>query len=243
MLFTRDKIIKAIQNSVLLTVCVFILSSPYLYHFIVHNPDVHSPFSTRMLSLPDNMKGPFVLVQLIMYIVLIFLCSMIGFGYSQKYSLGGFGKLHHLKRDMIYILLICLPAGLLIYFAYDRFLIEAIPSIYPKNSQWGFAKALMTSSTYEIVSKFGLVTVVMGIFKNRHIAVLLPALFFTALIGGTFSDYRVDFGINYLSIAAVITSLFYNIVSGYVYAYRGLLTVFALRFVLDMKYMIYAFIN
>ena len=240
MIFDVKKWKRAFYDSVLLTIITFLLSSPYLYHFIVHRPDKLSPFNARVSSLPEGSIGAFILSQLLMFLLLIFICSFLGFGYWQKYGFKGLGSLNDLRQDLLYFVPAALAVNLAMYFGFDRHMMMHIPSLYPSSALWGFAKALMHSTTFEIVSKFGLVTVAMGIFRNKHVAVIIPAAFFAFLVPNTFFDYNVEFGWNFISVAAVSTTFIYGVISGYIFVHRGLVSTMTLRFLLDLKYIVYA---
>ena len=232
-----------LRNSFFLTIAVFALSYPYLYHYIVHRPDYLSKFNEKISNLSTLNALLFSLDQLIIFIVLIYICSFVGFGFSEKYKFKGLGKFGETRKDLKYLLLVAIPLNIAIYLAFDKSMQEKIPTLYPDSYKWGLAKALMSSSTFEVVSKFGLVTIVMGIFRNKHLAVILPAIFFAILVPKTFADYGVEFGRDYLSIMALSLALVYGIASGYLYVYRGLITVFVLRLLLDLKYFIYPLLN
>ncbi len=242
-IFSKEKIKKVFYSALLLTLVTFSLSSTYLYHFIIDTPDKKSPFYLKVKSLPEETVIIFILTQITILIFLLFLCSLIGFGYSRKYGFKGLGDLDTLKSDLRFIVPASIIIVPLLFFGFDNLLIREIPTLYPDNPFWGLTKAFMTSTTYELVSKFGLVTVIMGVFKNKHIAVFIPAVFFAVLVRGTFMDYGIDFGFNYLSLSAVSTTLLYGLASGYIYIYRGLLTVMCFKFLIDLKYMIYPLIN
>jgi len=239
MIFGGKKLKDVIVDSSLLTLATFVISYPYLYHWLVHKPDQLSPYNERVTAMTSQQIAMFDFAEIAMFMIAVFLSSFIGFGFSEKYKLKGLGSLAILKKDIIYILVIAVPLNIAIFFAFDRMLMQKIPTLYPNVPVWGLAKAFLTSSTFEIVSKFGLVTIVMGVFKNRHVAVILPAVFFAFIVRNTFADYGVEYGFNYLAVAGTLSTLIYGIVSGYVYIKRGLLTAMALRFVLDLKYLIY----
>jgi hypothetical protein len=238
-LFGGQKFKDVIKKSFLLTSATFFLSYPYLYHYMVHKPDYLSPFNAKNAALSSEGALLFQLGQILAFLFLIFISSFTGFGFSEKYGLGGFGNLTNLKRDLRFLPIAAIPIGIAIFFAFDKFLIDKIPTLYPNDPKWGFAKALITSSTFEVVSKFGLLTVAMGIFRNKHIAVFLSAVFFAILVPRTFAEYGVIIGWDYLSIFAIASTFIYGILSGYLFIWRGLMTVIAFRFLLDLKYFVY----
>lgn len=237
------KLSEVLKDSAFLTLSVFLVSYPYLYHWLVHRPDHLSPYNAKVALLSGKGLTIFVFTQIFIFLLLVFLCSFVGFGFSEKYGLKGLGALKEVKNDIKYYIFAAPALSILLYFLFDRLLMEKIPTLYPNQPLWGLAKALMTSSAYETVSKFGLVTVVMGVFRNKHAAVMIPAVFFAFLVKGTFGDYGVEFDFNYLSVFGIVSSLIYGIASGYIYIYRGLLSVFVLRFILDLKYLIYPLIS
>jgi len=243
MYLNKKHLKKSFYYSILLTLITFVLSCPYLYHYIIDKPDTPSPFNAKISSLSSNGMLIFILGQISMFVLLIFICSFVGFTWSEKYKFKGFGDLSNIRKDIKYYLIAVIPLGILLFFIFDGPMLSKLPTLYPNSPLWGLSKVFLTSTTYEIVSKFGLLTIAMGIFKNRHLAIAITSAFFAVLVRKTFLDYGVDFGFDYLSIAAVLSTFLYGVISGYLFINRGLLSVMLLRFLLDLKYFIYPIIS
>jgi len=181
-----------------------------------------------------------LLSQLFLLLIVCFLSGIVGFSFSKRFDLPGFGDP---RRFIPSIPFLVVTGGVMIsisYFVFDRHFIEISPHSYPEHVFYLITMPFKEALTDEMILRLCLVTLCVGLFKRKGLGVFFVsaiAPFFTVKY---FRFIGVEFGSHYLFISHLILSFLANLLLGYLFVAHGLLYSMALRFLLGMKYMVIA---
>ena len=109
---------------------------------------------------------------------------------------------------------------------------------YPKNPLYLVSFPFKSAFTEEVILRFALVTIGVGIFRSRVAGVILGSAAATFFTLKYFQFMGIGFHSNYLIITQLSLSFGANLILGYLFVSRGLLYAMALNFLLGMKYAI-----
>jgi len=216
-------------KSLVLAICSTLSAVPYLYHLIFLTP-ITNPF---LLSL--GLRGS-LFVELLILFILSLLSAIVGFSYSEKRGLGGFGDGIEFIRSIPLLLLVGIIMIALSYFLFDRFFFEISPASYPNDLLFLISFPFKGAFTEELILRFSLVTIMVGIFKDRVTGIVIASAIATLFTLKYLQIVGISFRLNHIIVAGLLLSFSTNLILGYLFAYRGLLYAMALNFLLGMKY-------
>ena len=122
------------------------------------------------------------------------------------------------------------------YFLFDRFFFKLSPASYPKNLLYLVSFPLKAAFTEEVILRFSLVTIGMGIFRSKVAGVVLSSVIAALFTLKYFQVVGIGIRLDYLIVTPLLLSFFANLILGYLFVSRGLLYSMALNFLFGMKY-------
>jgi len=232
---------ESVSSAVILAGAAAAAAYPMIYYQSLH---LVSPLLTRPLN-PDQ-----TLVFTIGHALLLFaaclLCALVGFLYSARLNLPGFGSFSRDHR----LLPLFFAGGLLlipgVFFLVDSKFHARLPAYFPADLPWALAMTLGQTFAPEVIARFGQITI--GVYLLRWLRFSghpWPAVLAVALLGmaGSWisqSRLHLDPGLNSFTLSCLCFAFLSNLLFGEVYLRRGLLASLALRLGLELKYPLYA---
>ncbi len=189
------------------------------------------------LSLPGTRWG-FLFTQLFLVFILCFLSAVIGFSFSTRFDLPRDISLGEIVRKIPLLLLL---GGVMItvsYLLFDRYFYEVSPISYPKDLIYLITFPLKGAFADEVILRLCLVTICVGLLKNRGAAVVVVSAISSLFTIKYFNFVGIEFGLNYLCITQLVLSFAANLVLGYFFVTRGLVYSMILKFLFGMKYIL-----
>jgi len=227
---TREAdMLKLLVKSSALAICSTVFAIPYFYHLILLTP-IMAP-----LPLSLGLRG-FLFMGLFLLFILCLLSAVVGFSFSERRGLPGFGDKTRFIRSIPLLLLLGAVMTALSYFLFDRFFFKLSPASYPKNLLYLVSFPLKAAFTEEVILRFSLVTIGVGIFRSKGAGVALAAAVAALFTLKYFQLVGISFHLNYLIVTPLILSFLANLILGYLFVSRGLLYAMALNFLFGMKY-------
>jgi hypothetical protein len=214
-----------------LAICSTLFTLPYFHYLIsvvsaqAHFPIVRTPW--RLLF-----------TELFLVFILCLLSAMVGFSFSERFELPGFGNRKYFFRSIPFILLIGLVMMVLSYFLFDRYFFKISPLSYPKDILYLISLPFKGAFTEEIILRLCLVTLSVGLLKSKGAGVVLVSALGSLFTIKYFYFFGIKFGLNYLFITQLLLSFSANLFLGYLFVTRGLLCSMALKFLFGIKYIV-----
>ncbi len=143
-----------IQNATLLAAATMFVSLPMFHYQFRH-------LTAAVFRAQPSVQRAYYLALSQSFVVfcLAFLSALIGFIYTERLRLPGFGK----PADIRVWLPVGLIAGLIFtpisYLIFDRGVIRSIPEIYPASLLWTLVVTAGRALSQEVIVRFGLLTI------------------------------------------------------------------------------------
>jgi hypothetical protein len=182
-------------------------------------------------------------MELLILFIICLLSAVVGFSFYQRRGLPGFGDKNQFVRSIPLLLLLGALMTILSYLLFDRYFIKLSPSSYPKNLLYLLSFPLKAAFTEEVILRFSLVTIGVGIFRSRVAGVVLAAAVAALFTLKYFQFVGISVGFNYLMVTQLLLSFTANLILGYLFVSRGLLYAMALNFLFGMKYLIVSLLS
>lgn len=222
---------RVLVKSSALAICSTLFTLPYFYYLIFIVPGGgHFPETPNPLGL--------LFSELFLLFILCFLSAIVGFSFSKRFELPGFGDPKYFFQSLPLLLVLGIAMVALSYFLFDRYFFKISPISYPKEALYFISFHLKGAFTEEIILRFCLVTLSVGLLKSKGAGVILVSIFASLFTVKYFLFFGIKFGLNYLFIAQILLSFSANIFLGYIFITRGLLYSMALKFLFGIKYII-----
>lgn len=172
----------------------------------------------------------------------IFACSGIGFILSERYKMPGMGRIGEIKPLIGRFALIAIPFMPAGYFLHDRIFIQGArehgwPAMIPASIGWSLAYMAHGALFKEVVFRFGLITLVSGLFRGRHPwwSVTVVTAFAGVLSLQELVFVKQRLGLDIITVSVYIWAIMLNAVLGVVYVRKGLWATMALRILIDIR--------
>jgi len=216
-------------KSLALSVCCTLSAIPYFYHLLFIAPMI------AMASLPlgIGLRG-FLFMELFILFLLCLLSALVGFSFSERRGLPGFGDKIRFKQALPSLILVGATMTTLSILFFDRFFFTLSPASYPKGILYIISFSLKAAFTDEVILRFGLVTIGVGIFRSKAIGVVLGAALAVLFTLKSFQFMGMGTSLHYIMITRLLIIFFTNLILGYLFVTRGLLYAMALNFILAM---------
>jgi len=205
---------------------------------------VTAPYFHRLLFLAPVQGGlplglglqGYLYLQLFMLFIICLLSAVVGFSFSRKLGLPGFGDLGRFKDSISFLLACGVLMTALSYLLFDRYFYEVSKASYPKDTLYLLSYPLKAAFTDEVILRLCFVTLGVGIFRNKSVGVILVSVVAAIFTIKYFQFMGVGFFFNYLCITQLVLSFAANLVLGYLFVTRGLLHSMGLNFLFGLKY-------
>jgi len=220
---------KVLVKSSALAICSTVFAIPYFHHLIFLAP------ITTPLPLSLGLRG-FLFMELFLLFILCLLSAVVGFSFSERRELPGFGDKTRFIRSIPLLLLLGAVMTALSYFLFDRFFFMLSLASYPKNLLYLVSFPLKAAFTEEVVLRFCLVTIMVGIFRSKMAGVVLASAVAAIFTLKYFQFVGISLHLNYIIVTQLLLSFSANLILGYLFVSRGLLYSMALNFLFGMKY-------
>lgn len=217
-----------IKSSALACVATF-LSVPY-FHFLLQQIPRQNP----ALSVPNPHEVLFS--QSGLFFLICLLSIMVGYGFKKRYRLPGFGRIDQWRRSLPSLLLIGLLVLLVSDLVFDRYFAAVSPVPLPDSLLYLIAIPLNGTLADELILRFGLVTLGVGLCRNKHAGVALVSFFAAILTEKYFRFIGLGPDLHYLFAIRFVLAFAINFLLGYLFVTRGLLYSMTVRLILGLRY-------
>ncbi len=218
-----------IGRSVILTICAAGSAVGY-FHYLVF---VVSPGG----GVPGQDPWAFLAMELVLLAFVLFLSALVGFSFSERLDLPGFGRM----REFLRALPIIVAGGIVLvgisYVAFDRYFLTIAPVSFPKETAYLVTMPFKAALADETILRLGLVTIGVGLTKNKSVGVILMSAVSTLLTVKYFEFIGIPFALNPFYVVYLLLSFLGNIIQGWLFVTRGLAYSMALKFVIGCKYL------
>ncbi|MCP4112271.1 MAG: CPBP family intramembrane metalloprotease [Desulfobacteraceae bacterium] len=187
--------------------------------------------------------------QSFMVFLLAFLCSLVGFLYSERLQLPEFGKTSDIPGWLCMGLLVGLFFTPISYYFCDREVFRVIPEIFPNSSLWALANMSGIALAQEVIVRFGLLTI--GIYLARRWGLkgyAWPVIVVISIFGalGTYV-FLAKFDLVHKLfpsqlLISLIMAFFLQWIFCEIYLRKGFLAVLCIHFGLDIKFLVYSLV-
>lgn len=176
-----------------------------------------------------------LMMELFMLFFTCFLSSVSGFSLRQKYDLPEIWDYGHLKKWFPVLILTGIGMGGMTFFLFDRHFYFISPESYPSSPLYVISRPFKLAFTNEVILRFGLVTILVGLFKNKIVAVTLVSLFASFLTMKYFRFMGIDYPYNDFFQIQFFISFTANFLLGLCYIKLGLFYSMALHFLFGWR--------
>ncbi|MCK8825112.1 hypothetical protein [Fuchsiella alkaliacetigena] len=230
---------KVLRNSFALTLLMFLFSIPYIYYF-------YYVYLARMTVVSFATEAEVYMIgflQLLGLVVLVIsVSSLIGFTGSEKLGFKGWGDWQLIKESLQKILLFGIIIALVTYLFRDYHLLNEFRSYYPSSVILLSGTPLYISIFKELCARFGLVTLLAGVFKTEQLAIILAAIIFAIAQIAVYQLIGILTQFDWLLLTVLIGELIVSIFLGYLYLKKGLGMSVAVSFVANLRLMLLFFV-
>ena len=201
-------------------------------------------FAERLSQhFPRTSPEQIIQTDLLSIALIVSLTSLVGALLSKRYGLYGLGDAASLRRARWLIVGVAPALGAVCYLLFGRAIAERVPGYYPTTTHWAMARALKVALFDEVVARFGMMTIIAGVFRMIWLANLLQASFFTVIATLGLSFYGISPQATGYFAASVGTSFVISYVLGVIYARYGLIPAMLFHFVLGLRFVVHALIH
>lgn len=177
----------------------------------------------------------------LLFIICLF-SAIVGFSFSKRLELPGFGDRSRLIHSIPLLLVLGVVMAALSYLLFDRYFLELSPVSYPKNLLYLISIPFKGAFTEEVILRFCMVTLGVGLLKNRIAGVVLVSALGSIFTVKYFHYIGIGFALNYLFMIQLLLSFVANLILGYLFVTRGLLCSMALKFFFGTKYAVISWV-
>jgi hypothetical protein len=231
-IITRGTDMRAVlSKSLALAIASTLFTLPY-FHYLISEIS----YRQRLSQSTDSLT--LLLTQLLLLFILTFLSAMVGFSFSNRYQLHGLGDPSALVSSLPLMVAGGAVITVLSYFFFDRSFFEISPVSYPRNPLFLLSYPFKRAFTDEIILRFCLVTIAVGLFKSKSVGVIFVSAFAAIATAKYFHFIGLPVGLNTIFLTQLFIGFLANLLLGYLFVARGLLYSMSLGFIFGMKYLI-----
>ncbi len=220
---------EVLWKSLCLAALCVIFTVPYVYHML--SVSTKSP---AQFPMPHDFFAIMSLELTLLFFV-CFISSISGFSFSNRFQLPGVGDLRRFKETFPVLLIVAVVVGGLTYLLFDRHFFYISPESYPSNKWYLVSYPFKLAFTNEVVLRFGLVTLAVGLLKQRIGGVIAISAIAAIFSMKYFRFLGMDYPYNYVFISQFVIAFFVNFILGYVLITRGLIYAMTLHFLFGIK--------
>jgi len=212
------------------------VATPYIY-FLVNNA------AGNHLLPASFQQFDFVMIQSLMLFVICLLSASIGFSFTKRYGLPGLGISRKYVDSLPLLFIGGFAMAIFSYLVFDRFFYSISPMSYPGDVFSVIAIPVKAAVTEELILRFGLLTIAVGICRNSYGGILLVSIFATILSLKYLNFIRADMAFSYIFIVQLLLTFAVNCILGYLCVTYGLVYAMTFRFVMGLKYLLILLVN
>jgi len=169
--------------------------------------------------------------------VLLFLCALVGLSFAPRYRLPGLGLTKQVVYDLPLVVFGGLALAALTFFFFDRYFYVVSPVSYPTSELMLIFLPLKGALTDEVILRLGMLTLAVGVLKQRDAAVMLVAALAAMMSLRYFQFLGIQLGFNYVIVAHLVISFVGNLALGYLYVHRGLMHAMIFKVIYGCRYL------
>lgn len=224
-----------VYKSLTLSLAAILFTIPYFYYLLAVVPNESE------MPLDQNL-WTFLIVELVMLFIIIFLSSVIGLSFSKRYTLPGFGDFKKFLKSIPILFVVGAVMIALSFIFFDRFYFQISPQSYPGEYKYLLTLPFKGALADEIILRLGLTTIAVGLLRSKGAGVVLVS----ALTSYFIIKYNHFIGIplqfDYLFVSQLVISFIANLLLGYLFVSYGLLYAMGLKFIFGLKYIVVIFL-
>lgn len=231
-----SKVYLELQRAGLIAGAAFLVQAPYLVYLarVAYPEAVSRRFPA--LSTEDLLAA-----ELLRIALTVVLAALIGAFLSVRNGLPGLGDRAAVRAALPWIV----GAGVVSLAGYavtGRQLSAALPGQYPDQLHWALVALAKGAVFDEVIARYGMMTIAMGVVRKAWAANLLQAIFFAGVGARAlfFEGGGAGPGLDALTLASVATSLAVSLAAGHVYARHGLYAAMALHAAFGLRFVAHA---
>ncbi|GEM_PF-969802 len=223
----REVVVKSLSLSLL----AMLFTIPYFYYLVVAVP-------AEIGSTENQGVWLFLVIELFMLFVLLFLSSVIGLSFSKRYDLPGFGDVKKFLKSIPILFVIGIVMIAVSFFFFDRFYFELSPQSYPGEYKYLLTLPFKGALTDEIILRLGMTTIAVGLLRHKEAGVVLVSALSAFLVIKYNEFVGIPLQFDYLLISQLFLSFGANFLLGYLFVRYGLLFAMGLKFIFGLKYIV-----
>ena len=226
----RKKLKEGLIDTVILTGLGLISCYPYFVYLWLQ-----TPVKTIGIHLEGRDFNAFLQGEVLVVLGACFISSLVGRFFSVRYGLAGLGSFTGMIKEIKNFALLAVILIPIFLFILDPIFSKS-PVLNPRTF-WAAAGVTLKSSIFEeIVLRYGIITILAGIFRRTYLAVFIGSVLATLLgiRSGFMTGMSLEPSISLILMVSV--SLLLNLFYGYLYASRGLISAMSAHLLIDLKY-------
>jgi len=214
---------RVVFKSLGLALLCTLVTVPYFHHLLSASLKTQG----RVISTDLNTV---LITQLFLLFIVCLLSAVIGFSFSKRLELPGFGDPGRLNETAPLLLVIGGVMGALTYLVFDRYFFHTSPVSYPKDMVYLVFYPFKAAFTNEVILRFCMVTLAAGVLKNKIGGVILVSAVASVFTSKYFQFLGLDLPFNYIFIAQALIAFLINFILGYFFITQGLIYSITLHF-------------
>jgi hypothetical protein len=180
----------------------------------------------------------FITLELVLLAFVLFLSALIGFSFSERLDLPGFGKVRGFLTALPVLIVGGIALVALSYLVFDRYYFTIAPVSFPRETVYLVAIPFKAALADETILRLGLVTIGVGLTKSKGAGVVLMSAVSTLFTVKYLEFIGMPFALDHFYVVYLLLSFLGNIMFGWLFVTRGLLYSMALKFVIGCKYLL-----
>ncbi len=214
----------------------YLVQAPYL----VYLTRVAYPEALER-RFPSMSTEDLLAAELVRIAVTVVLAALVGAFFSERNGLPGLGTRAGVRAAWPWIG----GAGALALISHGLVgsqVAAQLPGQYPGELHWAVVALAKGAVFDEVIARYGMMTIVMGVVRRAHLANLLTAIFFAGVGARAlfFEGSGAGPGLDALTLASLATSLLVNLAAGHLYAKHGLYAAMALHAAVGLRFVAHA---
>ncbi|MBN2223852.1 MAG: hypothetical protein JW765_04165 [Deltaproteobacteria bacterium] len=177
-----------------------------------------------------------LMIELVLLTFVLFLSALVGFSFSERLDLPGFGQFREFIRALPILVVGGIAMVAISYVVFDRYFFAISPVSIPRGTFYLVTIPLKAALADETILRLGLVTIGVSLTKNKTAGVILMSAVSSLFTVKYFEFIGIPFALDHFYIIYLLLSFLGNIILGWLFVTRGLAYCMALKFVIGCKY-------
>jgi hypothetical protein len=220
---------RVVREASLLTIFALIAAFPYIRYLL--------DIAVGRGMLGAETASVVFVTDLFLLGVLLFLCGLVGLSFAPRHRLPGLGLTKQVARDLPLVIFGGLALAVVTFFLFDRYFYDVSPVSYPTSILMLVCLPVKGAVTDEVILRLGMLTLAVGLLKQRDAGVMLVAGLAALMSLRYFQFLGIQMGFNYMVIVHLLISFVGNLALGYLYVRRGLMHAMIFKAVYGTRYL------